>query len=317
MNKLFAEAERAFFDNMDVSEVTKGNYRRILNRFKEWVVTKGLPASRLQRADILAYKSDLLTSSKSESTIDIYLMVVRLFYTFVEESGWGDNIAAGVRYKRRNKEHYKEHLTEEEIEQLLLSVERDTLIGLRDYAIIYLMLCTGFRCVEVSRLQVADLHDEGRQPYLMIQRKGSFRKDAKFGVTDEIIAPIRRYLEQRGVSSPDEPLFATHCTVGEFMMSPWRVGSMIRRRMRAAGVYSKTKTAHSLRHTAAIRAIKAKVPIREVQIMLGHQRVETTEIYLKSIANEMRLDNPAVRAMPALPTEGKQRGKNSPKAGTE
>ena len=64
--------------------------------------------------------------------MDIYLMVVRLFYAFVEDSGWGDNIAAGVRYKRRNKDHYKEHLTEEEIERLLSSVEQDRLIGLRD-----------------------------------------------------------------------------------------------------------------------------------------------------------------------------------------
>ena len=307
MKKLFAEAERAFFDNMDVSEVTKDNYRRILSRFKQWVVCRGTPIGQLQRADILAYKSALLQSGKSESTMDIYLMVVRLFYAFVEDSGWGDNIAAGVRYKRRNKDHYKEHLTEEEIERLLSSVEQDRLIGLRDYAIIYLMLSTGFRCVEVSRLQVGDVHDEGSRPYLLIQRKGSARKDAKFGITADILAHIRRYLEARGVSHLDEPLFATHCTVGEFRMKPWRVGAMIRQRMRAAGVYSRAKTAHSLRHTAAIRAIKAKVPIREVQIMLGHQRVETTEIYLKSIANEMRLDNPAVRAMPKLPTHAAQR----------
>lgn len=303
MRKLFSEIERAFFDNMDVCDVTKESYRRILNQFKQWVVRRGIPVDRLQRADILAYKSELLSSGKSESTMDIYLLVVRLFYAFVEESGMGDNIAAGVRYKRRNNEHYKEHLTEDEIERLLGSIEQDRLIGLRDYAIIYLMLCTGFRCVEVSRLQVRDIHDEGRLPYLEIQRKGSARKDAKFGVTQEILKPIKRYLQARGVSSKDEPLFCTHCTVGEFKMTPWRVGAMIRQRMRYAGVYSKKKTAHSLRHTAAIRAIKAKVPIREVQIMLGHQRVETTEIYLKSIANEMRLDNPAVRAMPKLPVQ--------------
>ena len=40
-----------------------------------------------------------------------------------------------------------------------------------------------------------------------------------------------------------------------------------------------------------------KVPIKEVQLMLGHRRVETTEIYLKSADDDLRLDNPAVRAL--------------------
>lgn len=308
MRKLFSEIERAFFDNLDVSELTKENYRCILNQFKQWVVYHGLRIEDLRRSDILAYKSDLLTSGKSETTMDIYLLVVRLFYRFVEESGWGDNIAAGIRYKRHNKDHYKEHLREDEIERLLDSINQETLVGLRDYAIIYLMLCTGFRCVEVSRLLIGDIHDEGPMPYLTIQRKGSVRTDAKFGVTKDILAPIYRYLQARGVGSNDEPLFSTHSLWGETMMKPARVGAVIRNRMRLAGVYSKEKTAHSLRHTAAVRAIKAKVPIREVQVMLGHRRVETTEIYLRSIENEMRLDNPAVRAMPKLPVHSKING---------
>ena len=80
--------------------------------------------------------------------------------------------------------------------------------------------------------------------------------------------------------------------------------------MKAAGVYSTKKTAHSLRHTAAVRAIKAKVPIREVQVMLGHKNVSTTEVYLRSLDDEMRLVNPAVRAISVIALDSTSDGKN-------
>ena len=303
MKRLFAELERGFYENLDVTPTTKEDYRRIFDQFKKWVVIGGYDINTLCRADILAYKSWLINSGKSESTMDIYLLVVRRFYEFVEESGEGENIAAGIRYKRKNHEYYKEHLQEPESEALLGSIDTSTLIGMRDYAMIYLMLSTGFRCVEVSRLLVEDIHDEEKFPYLNIQRKGYLRKDTKFGVTEEILQPIYRYLSERGVEDKQEPLFASTRNHRKAML-PRDIGRVIRLRMRAAGIYSSKKTAHSLRHTAAIRAIKANVPIRDVQIMLGHHSVETTEIYLRSIDNETRLSNPAIRKMPKLPSNG-------------
>ena len=310
MKRLFAEMERAFFANIDVKELSKREYGWALTQFKKWVVYQGLDINSLERADILAYKAYLEGSGKSESTMDFYLLAVRRFYQFVEDAGEGENIAAGIRYRRRHKGYYKEHLTDDEVDRLLCAIDRSTLAGMRDYAIVYLMICTGLRCVEVSRLSVADLHDDGKYPYLVIQRKGESRKTTRFGVTDEILAPIRDYLCRRGVGSQDVPLFSTHGTLGERPMSPLLVGRRVRDCMKRAGVYSATKTAHSLRHTAAVRAIKAKIPIREVQVMLGHKNVETTEVYLRSLDDEMRLLNPAVRAISVIAPAGKERGES-------
>ena len=64
-----------------------------------------------------------------------------------------------------------------------------------------------------------------------------------------------------------------------------------------ADIYSKHKTSHSLRHTAAVTALIAGADIKSVQQMLGHRRLETTEIYLESIDERLRIDNPAVRLL--------------------
>ena len=302
--KTMAELERTFYRNLDVKDISRESYIRAFDRFKRWVVYRGLDAMKLTRADILAYKAWMeKKSGYSEATMSLYLLVVRLFYGWVEANGYGENIAAGIRYKRKHRGYYKEHLEEWEVEKLLLSIDRSTLIGLRDYAIIHLMLATGLRCVEICRLDVADLHDEGRYLYLYLQRKGDTRKTQKFGITPEIVRPIRAYLEKRGVASEAEPLFVSHCSRGEHRLTANALSTICTNRMKAAGVHSPTKTTHSLRHTAAVRAIKAQIPIREVQVMLGHTKVETTEIYLRSLNDEMRLLNPAVKAMPLLPTD--------------
>lgn len=305
MKRTFAELEEAFLANTDVAAVSKKSYGWALNQFKKWVVYEGRNIERLERADVLAYKASLEGSGKSEATMDFYLLAVRQFYRFVEDNGFGENIAAGVRYRRRHRGHYKEHLSDEEATALLESVSTASLIGLRDYAIIYLMLCTGLRCVEVSRLTVGDLHVGGECPYLLIQRKGETRSTTRFGITPQIVRPIEEYLHARGCGDEEEPLFVTCGSLGARWMSPRMVSRVVLRRMRAAGVYSKTKTAHSLRHTAAVRAIKMKIPIREVQVMLGHKNVHTTEIYLASVNDEMRLMNPAVRAISFDDVRGK------------
>lgn len=291
MKKLWSEIEQEFFDNLDVTDYTKKIYRDTLNQFKKWVVFRGININSLRRSDILAYKSWLINSNKAEGTMDMYLLVVRRFFGFVEEYGYGENIAAAIRYKRKAKGHMKSHLTWEETRRLLDSCDRSTLIGARNYAIIRLMLTVGLRCVEVSRLCVGDMKTEDDVFYIMVQRKGQVRKNGKLGITQHLVDDIMDYLGKRGVSSEDEPMFMSQYNEG---LSSRGVASVVRYCMAKAGVYSKEKTAHSLRHTMAVQAIQCGVPIRELQVLLGHTDVKTTEIYLQSLDAELRLRNSVV-----------------------
>ena len=316
MRHLFSEVEREFYRNLDVRQSSVDTYKWAIEQFKKWVVYSGRNINELTRPDIIAYKAHLINEKKSEATIDLYLTAVRLLYQFAEDEQEYENIAAGIKYTRRNKGHYKEHLTDDEVNKLLSSIDTSSLLGKRDYAIIFLMLCTGLRCVEVSRLQVKDLHEDGDLIYLVIQRKGDSVKTTRFGVTRNIINPTLGYLAERGVADGDEPLFSLHNKAIKPMCSR-AVSMTVRRRMIRAGIYTLTKTPHSLRHTAAVRAIEAKVPIREVQVMLGHSSVETTEIYLRSLDNRMRMVNPAVRAIEIKASEAAKSVSNDKQNNTD
>ncbi len=297
MKRLFSQVSADFFRDMDVRDSSKDLYRRVLRQFSNWVVNARKDIRSLRRSDIIEYKSYLLRSSRSENTIDSYLTVVRKFYDYAERVGEHENIAAGIKVSHKRIGYRKEHLTMDEVRRLLSSIERETIIGMRDYAMVYLMLKSGLRCVELSRMRIEDIRMRQDEYSVIVQRKGDNSKNERLGMTESALRPVMDYLDFRGVASEEEPVFTTHCSTGEYGLTAKRISQIIHDRLKDAGVYSKTKTTHSLRHTFAVMAIMNKVPVKEVQLALGHRRIETTEIYLRSIDDTLRLSNPAIHVL--------------------
>lgn len=296
MKQTFSKLSNDFVYNQDIRDNSRSLYIRVLAQFAKWVVVTGRNIKELRRSDIIEYKATLLRENKSDKTIDLYLIVVGMFFAYCENIGEHENIAAGIKVKHNYKGYRKAHLSVPEIERLYNSIDTGTVSGKRDYALINLMLRSGIRCIEASRLRVCDVYMSDDRSYIDIQRKGENRRE-RLGLTNKPVLPIIEYLEYRGVSSTNENVFLAHSTKGEHSLTAKSISQIVINYMKKAGVYSKEKTAHSLRHTAAVQAIIHKVPIKEVQLMLGHRRVETTEIYLKSADDDLRLDNPAARAL--------------------
>lgn len=299
MKQVFSKLSKDFVNNLDIRDNSRALYLRILSQFSKWVVITGRSIKELKRSDIIAYKSFLLREEKSENTIDSYLTVVRMFFGYCEDIGEHENIAAGIKLKRKRIGYRKAHLSVVEIAKLYSVIDTESITGKRDYALINLMLRSGIRCVEASRLRVCDVYVSDDRCFILVQRKGENGRTERLGLTNKALQPVIDYISFRGVSSNTDSVFLSHCTLGEHSLTPKGIGKIVVNYMKKAGIYSKQKTAHSLRHTAAVQAILNKVPIKEVQLMLGHRRVETTELYLKSAEEELRLDNPAGRALDA------------------
>lgn len=297
MKQLFSKLSKDFTSNCDVRDNSRALYLRILAQFSKWVVVSGRNIKTLKRSDIIEYKSYLLRSEKAENTIDSYLTTVRMFFAYLEAIGEHENIAAGIKLSHKRKGYRKAHLTTVEIAMLFSEINTNTIAGKRDFAMINLMLRSGIRCIEVSRIRVCDVFVSPSHCSIKIQRKGENDRTERIGLTPKALQPVIDYIQYRGVASEKELIFVSHSRQEECPLTSKGISKIITNHMKRAGIHSKQKTAHSLRHTAAVQAIINKVPIKEVQLMLGHRRIETTEVYLKSVDDEIRLDNPAVRAL--------------------
>lgn len=285
-----------FLANQDIRENSRRKYRDNLHVFIGWA-TRNADVRNLQKSDIIKYKQWLIDSNRTPSTVDNYLAPVRQFFKYLAECDICKNITSGVKSPKRSQGYSKDYLKPEQVIKLLSSINRATQQGLRDYAMINLMVRTGMRCIEVARSNVRDLRLEEERWMLYIQGKGKWAKDRALGVTVKIVNPIAEYINEHELQE-DSPMFLNHSYVSHnTRITTVTISKIIKRYLRATGINTIKISAHSLRHTAAITALKNGADILAVKSMLGHSKVETTMIYQRALEEERGRDGTAIHAM--------------------
>lgn len=169
-------------------------------------------------------------------------------------------------------------LTEPEMTALLAACDRATRTGRRDHAMLLLAAQTGLRVSELIGLTRADVH-LGTGPNVHCVGKG--RKQRRTPLLPVTVRTLRTWLVEHD-GGPDDPLFPT---VGGHHLSRDAVENRIALYARRAAetcpsIESKKITAHSLRHTAAMRLLAAGIDITVIALWLGHEQVSTATIYL-------------------------------------
>jgi site-specific recombinase XerD len=169
-------------------------------------------------------------------------------------------------------------LTESEVDALLAAPDKATWAGRRDHAILTLAAQAGLRVSELTGLTCGDVH-LGGGPHVSCHGKG--RKARITPLATVTVAVVRAWLAERH-GEPQQPLF------------PNRTGGRLSRDAvekrltlhvtTAAGecpsLKEKNVTAHTLRHTAAMRLLHAGVDTSVIALWLGHEQADTTQIYL-------------------------------------
>lgn len=282
------KAIELFVAECDIRENSRNVYRRGLQYFFKWVENTGRTISELTRADIITFKESLL-STHSNLSVASYLVALRRFYEWAEGNKLYPNIAKGIKSPKRKNAYLKEHLRENQIAELLKHFEGNT----RDYAIVNLLLRTGLRCIEVVRANVEDITFKGGQRILRVWGKGRDERDAFVVLTDKAYAPIKAYLNTRGSTTLKEPLFISTSNRNlKGRLTTRSISKICKEGFRAIGIDGKEYTAHSLRHTTAVLLLK-NGSLADVQSVLRHSSPATSQIYTKSIEEELRLANPS------------------------
>ena len=169
-------------------------------------------------------------------------------------------------------------LEHREIDALLAAPDRATWTGRRDHAMLLTAIQTGLRASELTGLNCSDVH-LAAGPHVSCRGKG--RKQRVTPLTQITVAVLRVWLAERAGESHD-PLFPT--SRGK-RLSRDSLERRLTKHIAAAAptcptLHEKTITPHTLRHTAAMQLLQAGVDTTVIALWLGHERVDTTQIYL-------------------------------------
>jgi site-specific recombinase XerD len=270
-----------FIKYHDVKPITKESYRRILLRYVEYVEHLSEPPIR---DDVKQYR-DTLIKDHSANTVQKYIVVVRLFYAWLYAEGKGDNIAINIKGPRIENTFKRESLSEKQARQLLEYAKNESskgIIEFRNFAMIALMISTGFRTIEIERADVSDIHFIGDSHVLYVMGKGRDEKDSYNKLSPLVYKLIESYLMMR--SDEHKPLFINHgSTYKEIRLKTRSISKIVKKYLLGINIDSKKFTAHSLRHTAATLAMEKGADLYSAQHMLRHKNTNTTKIYLHKI----------------------------------
>lgn len=277
-------------------ETTVQTYRAQIRQFAQWLQEN---PQEISRRTFETYRNELRGTKESPryspSTVNLSIVTIRKFLGWLELEGMiPTNPALGVTGIKRSKgsrTHKRDELTVSEIGRVLALVDRETPEGKRDFALLYLMAYNGLRQVELTRLRLGDYHTWGNYRALWLQGKGREEKDERTILKPETEQALGEWIAVHPFAGAGErPIF---CSLSRRSYGKPLSTSYIRRIVgelyKQAGIREKSKTTHSLRHSAITAVLRNGGSIRDAQVLARHSSYDTTLIYAHEID---RLANP-------------------------
>jgi integrase/recombinase XerD len=278
-----AEIIDRWLASLDAKPTTRDTYRRAIKSFLVWTADNAI--TRPQRENILAYKRHLESAGKSTYTVGSYLTAVRRFFAFLEAEKMYPDVAKNIRGPKRPRGYAKEALTREQARRLVDSIDPlKGAVGLRDRALINLLIRTGMREIEATRADVGDIGKETGALVLRVHGKGRDSKDDFVVLTADSYTPLADYLAARGKVNNEDPLFLSHGNRNKNgRLTTRAIRGIVEARLESAGLKEERVSCHSLRHTAATLALLGGADVVSVKEMLRHENINTTMVYIHSM----------------------------------
>ena len=194
------------------------------------------------------------------------------------------DIAESIKNERIILENSKAILTIDQAKHLILSTQKNRkyIWHYRDYAIIYLMLTTGLRSVEIRRARKKDIKTLNNQVILNVQGKGRTSRDEFVKITEGVEKAIKDYLNKRTDKNPYLFISHSHHTDVPSLSRTFFL-RMLRRVLKDSGLEDTGVTPHSLRHTAATLNLLRGGTLEETKRFMRHANLSSTLIYAHHI----------------------------------
>ena len=283
MKELLEEHCR-WMETRNYAQGTLQNNRLYVGRFIDWLAERGVTrAQDVTRPMLERYQRVLFHHRKPDGQPlsfagqHVRLVTIQGFFKWLcRKYHITANPAADLELPKVEKRLPRQVLTAHEAEQVLNQPDLSTPIGLRDRAVLEILYSTGMRCKELVGLRLYDL-DLGRGTVMI--REGKGKKDRLLPLGERAAAWLNKYLEEarpKLIVEPDErEVFL--CVSGRGL-TPGVLGNLVHDHVQRSGI-GKAGSCHIFRHAMATLMLENGADLRYVQQMLGHARLNTTEIY--------------------------------------
>jgi integrase/recombinase XerC len=282
MEKLIEQFLEHLRYERNVSEHTLRNYSSDLEQFVTYLRPnkKQLPpVSEIDHLTIREWMASLHTEQKKKSSIARKLAALRTFFQFLVREGMLELNPAKLVSTPKLEKRLPKHLSIEEAVRFIETPDLDTDLGKRDRAMLELLYATGVRVAELTTLNLADV-DFGNQ---LVRVTGKRRKQRIVPFGEPAGDAIRSYLGVRDkflFNAPiskrdDQALFLNYQGT---RITTRSVGRMVEKYIRiCAGMHNISP--HALRHSFATHLLDSGADLRDIQELLGHARLSTTQVY--------------------------------------
>lgn len=213
------------------------------------------------------------------------LCVVKGFTRYLKEHDYRvDDPGARLRLPRVPKRLPRAILNEPDVRKLLAAPDSRTNWGYLDRLVLELLYDTGIRRSEVAAIRVADIDLDGG--YILIHGKGN--KERVVPVCDRVCGLLRNYI------LAVRPCLLQGDDTGHLILNRWGLRihpDGVWRTVHAATQKANLKgriSTHTMRHTCATHMLRNGAPIRHIQEMLGHESLESTQIYTHVTINDLK-----------------------------
>lgn len=257
-----------------LADNTIAAYGRDLRRFSRWLGKRNVAA--LKVSELADFVAVLREDGLAPSSVARCLVALKMFFRYLQLEGVLFDNKAELLGSQKLWQRIPEVLAPDAIDALLRAPGRLDRLAVRDRALLETLYATGCRASEVSNLRLADVHLKER--FCKCQGKGSKQRMVQLG--DSAIAALRAYLQQLrpGLAAlGDEPpwLFLSR---GGKRLRREAIWELVKRHALAADI-PVSISPHSLRHSFATHLLAGGADLRQVQEMLGHASIATTQIY--------------------------------------
>jgi integrase/recombinase XerD len=269
------------------SENTRVAYKNDLGQFLEFLKGQAAPRvdgwSEVRKDHLLAYILHLKTVREyASTTVARKVAAIKSFFHFLVAEGFITDDPTATLDSPRVRKYLPRAIAQEDVEKLLEAAsKKDTPRGLRDRAILELLYATGMRVSELVAMNVGDVDLASAS----VRCFGKGGKERVIPVYERAVEAVEAYLSKGRVhllrNSEEKALFLNQRGQRLTRQGLWLI---VKGYVKEAGLTVQV-TPHTLRHSFATHMLRGGADLRNVQELLGHANIATTQVYTQ-VSNE-------------------------------